>query len=259
VPVHIKFEKRSRGAYDHEDPSQRTRGFVFQVFGAVTAATAGLDVLHVYENGIGALNLPYSAAQLGSQATRATSPLTLALVSDLVTDVIGRRFRVLLPHQFETKAQMCSVFKDAQLSSLIQLAISCDNFPQRVADTPQCGVCPSCLLSRQSLFSAGLRTADPSSRFRHDIYSLSGAGSTRHSFPFRVMSSQAACIDIACGTEDPWTSLVHLYPMLLQVEADHMRRTGQSQQHRLVALYRRYCVEWLSFWNEVHPLGKVAS
>ena len=40
IPVAITLKGRSRGAYDREEPSQRTRGFVFQVFGAVTAAVA---------------------------------------------------------------------------------------------------------------------------------------------------------------------------------------------------------------------------
>ena len=253
VPVYIKLKDRQRGAYDHEDPSQRTRGFVFQIFGAVTAAVAGVDALHVYENGVGSLNLPYSSTQLGSQATRATNPLTLSLASDLLADVIGRPFRVMLPHQFETKAEMCSVFHDARTKSLIQLAISCDNFPQRVSGRPQCGVCPSCLLSRQSLFSAGLRSADPSDRFYHDIYSMGGADSIDRTYHFRVMSSQVASIAIACDAADPWRALVRRYPILLDVAESHASRTGYDSSDDIVSLYRRYCAEWSDFWAAISP------
>jgi hypothetical protein len=258
VPVHIKLEDRAPGAYDHEDPSQRTRGFVFQIFGAVTAAVAGVDVLHVYENGIGALNLPYSATQLGSQATRATNPLTVALVSDLLTDVIGRPFRVLLPHQFDTKTEMCSVFANQRTAALAQLAISCDNFPQRVAGRPQCGICPSCLLSRQSLFSAGLRAADPSARFCHDIYSLNGSTSISRTYHFRVMSGQAAALAIACDTADPWDALVRRFPILSEVADNHLTRTGLDPSENIISLYRRYCTEWNGFWNEVAQPAVVA-
>lgn len=251
VPVHIKLEDRAPGAYDHEDPSQRTRGFVFQIFGAITAAMAGVDVLHVYENGIGALNLPYSAAQLGSQATRATHPLTVTLVSDLLTDVLGRPFRVLLPHQFDTKTEMCSVFASDQTAALAQLAISCDNFPQRVAGRPQCGICPSCLLSRQSLFSAGLRAADPSDRFCNDIYSLHGSTAISRCYHFRVMSGQAAALSVACDTVDPWAALVRQFPILLEVADSHLARTGREPSKDIISLYRRYCTEWNGFWNEI--------
>ena len=43
---------------EKEEPSQRTRGFLFLTLGATVAITAGAKDLFVYENGIGAINLP---------------------------------------------------------------------------------------------------------------------------------------------------------------------------------------------------------
>jgi|SRR5579863_579301 len=258
IPATIRLKDRVRGAYDREEPSQRTRGFVFQIFGAVTAALGGIDSLHVYENGVGALNLPYSASQLGAQATRATNPLTIALASDLVSGVISQPFRVCLPHRFDTKAEMVSVFRDAGLRDLIQLTISCDNFPQRFPRTPQCGLCPSCLLSRQSLYSAGLRDADPSFRFRHNVYDMEDEHWTEHSYHLRVMTMQAATLNVDMQTPAPWATLIYRYPLLHGV-AEEIPAPDVTPDLRdnTMALLKRYSNEWLAFWTTVRPRTKV--
>lgn len=252
IQVMIRLKDRKRGEYDREEPSQRTRGFVFQLFGAVTAAIAGIDSLHVYENGVGALNLPYSASQLGAQATRATNPITVSMASDLVSDVVGVPFHVHLPHQFATKAEMCQIFTDPCLTGLIPLTISCDSFPQRFRGKPQCGVCPSCLFSRQSLFSAGLRPADPSNRFRHDVYRMSAKMWTERSYHLRVMTMQAAAIAAATNRRDAWPALVYRYPMLLEI-ARQIERTGVANPAEpMLSLLSRYAAEWLSFWSTIN-------
>lgn len=254
IQVMIRLKDRKRGEYDHEEPSQRTRGFVFQLFGAVTAAVAGIDRLHVYENGVGALNLPYSASQLGAQATRATNPITVSMASALVSEVVGAPFRIHLPHQLATKAEMCDVFSDPQLRDLIRLTISCDNFPQRFPKTPQCGVCPSCLFSRQSLFSAGLRSSDPSDRFRHDVYSMNAEAWEKRSYHLRVMTMQAATIAASFKAPDPWSALVYRYPILLDIARDLGTDQASNPSGDLLALLCRYTQEWLSFWSALrHP------
>ena len=254
IQVMIRLKDRKRGEYDREEPSQRTRGFVFQLFGAVTAAIAGIDALHVYENGVGALNLPYSASQLGAQATRATNPITVSMASALVSEVIGAPFHVCLPHRLETKAEMCNVFRDHRLRDLIQLTISCDNFPQRFAGRPQCGICPSCLLSRQSLFSAGLRDADVSERFRHDVYRLNAETWAKRSYHLRVMTMQAAALATATKARDPWSELVYQYPILLDLAENLVGAGVPAAPEALLSLLSRYSEEWLEFWSAVrHP------
>lgn len=257
IPVTISLKDRKRGAYDREEPSQRTRGFVFQIFGAATAAIAGVASLHVYENGVGALNLPYSASQLGAQATRATNPITIGMASALVSEVLGQAFSVRLPHQFATKAEMCAVFHDPALHYLIRLSISCDNFPQRFPGRPQCGVCPSCLFSRQSLLSAGLRDADPSDRYRHDVYSFSDATWAERSYHLRIMTMQAATLSAAFQTSSPWSTLVRRYPLLAEI-AQYVSTSGvPNAPDAILHLLRRYTEEWLAFWNAVRRRSAV--
>lgn len=57
-----------------EESSQRTRGFLFLTLGAVSAIAAGTKELFLYENGIGAINLPYDGTQVGTYNSRATHP-----------------------------------------------------------------------------------------------------------------------------------------------------------------------------------------
>lgn len=259
IQVMIRLKDRKRGEYDREEPSQRTRGFVFQLFGAVTAAIAGIDSLHVYENGVGALNLPYSASQLGAQATRATNPITVGMVSGLVSDVIGSPFHVRLPHRLATKAEMCDVFVDPYLRELILLTISCDKFPQRLRGMPQCGVCPSCLFSRQSLFSAGLRSADPSHRFRYDVYAMDATTWAARSYHLRVMTMHAASIATAVGSQNPWATVAYRYPILLDI-AQHMETSNiANPADRVVSLLSRYTNEWLAFWSTVSRRSLVST
>jgi hypothetical protein len=53
-----------------QEPSRRTRGFLFLVLGGVAALSAGCPTLSLFENGLGALNLPYDQSQIGTDNAR---------------------------------------------------------------------------------------------------------------------------------------------------------------------------------------------
>ncbi len=210
VAVGFGLTGRGRGAFDREEPSQRTRGFVFQAFGTVTARMAGLERLDVYENGVGAINLPYTDAQLDSQATRATHPVTLRLMSVLLTRVFGASFTVSRPYAFTTKGELCDAMHRAGLARLASRSVSCDGYPQRNVSAAQCGVCPSCLLRRQSLHHAGIVADDPASLYVHDIYDASALDAWERRFSFRTMSGQVHHLRRALAAARPWNALVSL-------------------------------------------------
>jgi hypothetical protein len=249
-PISVGFgmNGRRRGAFDREETSQRTRGFVFQAFGAVTARMAGLDRLDVYENGVGAINLGYTDAQLGSQATRATHPATLQLMSTFLAGVFGAPFAVALPYAFVTKGELCNAMREAGLGRLARRSVSCDGFPQRSKLGDQCGVCPSCLLRRQSLHYARLVDDDPTSLYIHDVYDASAPNSYERRFALRAMGGQVHHLRRALASEHPWEALAARYPDLEQA-ADALSGSdgGAAVREALVALYRRYCAEWGAF------------
>jgi hypothetical protein len=217
------------------------------------AHMAGLKQLDVYENGIGAINLPYIDAQLGSQATRATHPETLRLMSALLTAALGTRFTVALPYAFATKGELCAALREAGLAELARESISCDGFPQRKKRATQCGACPSCLLRRQALHHAGLVAADPHERYVHDVYDPSATDARARRFFLRAMDGQVHHLRQALASPNAWEALVARYPEL-ELAADALDDLGEPAEVRkaLVALYRRYCNEWATFSADTH-------
>ncbi len=132
----------------------RARGVVYALAGAAAALTHGERALAVYENGVGALNLPYTRAEVGLDHSRSVHPLSLRLASQFLSAVLGGPFRVHNPFLFSTKAEMLSGLAADGGSDVVALTSSCDS-PHRSVPS-QCGYCSSCVLRRQSLAAAGL-------------------------------------------------------------------------------------------------------
>ena len=77
----VQLQSRISLRERERENSQRTRGLLFLATGIATAWALGQDRLRVFENGIGAINLPYLRSQEGSQATRSMHPQTLRMAS----------------------------------------------------------------------------------------------------------------------------------------------------------------------------------
>jgi hypothetical protein len=207
---------------------------------------AGVDELAVYENGVGAINLPYLANQVGAQATRAVNPVALGALSELIAHVTGRPFRIATPFILDTKAQLCRRIPPAQ-HHLVRDTVSCDGFPQRAEGQPQCGWCTSCLLRRQALCAAGLAHAD-STHYRHDLLNRKGKVPEAKLLPIGAMLAQVASLERAFQDESPWRVLTRDYPILVEVAAAlaplYPRRDIPDG---IVSLYREYAKEWNHF------------
>jgi len=101
VPLRYRVSMRASSV----ESSQRSRGLLFLAVGIATAWTLGQDRLVVFENGIGAINLPYLRSQFGSQTTRSMHPRTLSLAAQLAQTVSRQPFRIDMPALALTKAQ----------------------------------------------------------------------------------------------------------------------------------------------------------
>lgn len=246
IPVMVPFGLRDRAPGQYSESTQRSRGFLFMAMGAVTAIEAGADELAIYENGVGAINLPYTDAQLGVHNTRAVHPAAVAAMADFVKLVTWRALQFRLPFLFQTKGQLCARLADTGLGFLGTMAMSCDGFPQRVPGHPHCGVCTSCLLRRQALWAAGMQEVDAESHYRHDVLVDLARIPDRKLHKWKAMLHQVACIRRALRQDRPWQALSRAYPRLLEVSAGEVATTmaGSSATERLVALYRDYCDEW---------------
>jgi hypothetical protein len=83
----------------------RARGFTFLLLGAVCAYMAGQKELCVYENGVGAINLPLRASEVGWDHSRSVHPLSLGYVADLMSELLGLTFAIHNPFLFWTNSR----------------------------------------------------------------------------------------------------------------------------------------------------------
>jgi hypothetical protein len=226
------------------EASQRSRGLLFLAMGAAAASHLSLPSFSIYETGVGCLNLPMSAAQVGSQGTRAMHPRTLALFDELLTSVLDRPVRVVAPFFLQTKGELCREVGTA-IVTLAGLTMSCDEGDGHKPDAMEhCGVCTSCLFRRIALFSAG-RCTDPT-RYRdivmrrHGNYELQTFGDHAS----QLLSCKTFADLVALCSDARFGSRLPL--------ANAMTRADSESQ--VVAMYARYAREIGGFLRSARPV-----
>lgn len=247
VPIHFNLRKlKSR----QEEKGQRTRGVVFLALGAAVAAQAEADTLWVYENGIGALNLPLNEIQLGVDNYRGVHPRSLMMAESIFELALGQPLHIRNPFLFRTKAEMCRALKSSGLVDAIRHTVSCDSFPLRIPGKPsQCGHCTSCLLRRHSLLIAGYGEYDSGCLYRYDVLSNKGDIDSKRLFEIEIMKEQVYKLALCLGSDDPWCSLTVSFPELLRTHrelVDRYNLDADETRARFVQLYRTYIEEWKS-------------
>ncbi|HWP43727.1 MAG TPA: hypothetical protein VNO14_10860, partial [Blastocatellia bacterium] len=256
IPFGVSRRGRSRG--QGEEMSQRTRGFLFLTLGAVTALTAGASELYIHENGVGAINLPYNATQLGTSNSRGVHPLSLLRMGELAEALTGRPFLFHNPFLYETKGHMCRHPAVRRLAVYIRTTFSCDGFPVQARGKPQCGSCTSCLLRRVSLEAAGLSAYDPSSQYVFDLSNPAVKASEKQLQHLNAMEWQFRKISQRLRSPDPWHSMVTEFTDLQTIASELGPRTagGEEEVRRLLLqLYTGYAAEWDKF-SARERLGK---
>ena len=240
VPLRYRISRRRQR--HAAESSQRSRGLLFLAVGIATAWTLGQDRLQVFENGIGAINLPYTLSQFGSQAARAVHPKTLRMAQELASAIGDRPFHIDAPGMTLTKAQLIQMAPAAADGALAD-SVSCDTgFSARVPEHTPCGACTSCLLRRQALHAAGKPHLDARAGYR--------ASSLEDSFALQAMLWQVSRLRACLDREDPWPALVLQFPELL--DATPLTPTEVTD------LYRSYVREWDEF-PEALQIGRTAA
>jgi Queuosine biosynthesis protein QueC len=222
----------------------RARGVVFAMLGAACASLMGQQELCFYENGTGAINLPYRASALGLDHTRSVHPLTLLKVSNLISELLGGAFRVWNPFLFSTKAEMCQILAKDVTGRLSSLTKSCDSPHRR--NPSQCGYCSSCLLRRQSLSAAKIED-----KTRYVILHGNHQPAAEASVSLRHMLTQVdtlrCLLDRSHPHEVQWEALTRKFPILddivdLCCAVENL--TTLDMQSKLIRLYQNYVAEW---------------
>ena len=232
-----------------QEPTRRSRGFLFLALGAVSALSAGADHLFLYENGIGALNLPYERTPVGIPNSRSVHPSTLLLVARLIWALTGTQFRIENPCVFQTKAEMCAHPAVKTMASSIPMTFSCDGFPVQRSGLPQCGLCTSCILRRLALENSGLHGADGEG-YACNLYDRNQTVRPGRLRGLSAMDWQVERLRQALAGNAAWATLMSEFPELRQSCVALVEQTGATYevvQNRLERLFRRHCDEWKNF------------
>lgn len=237
-----------------QERSQRTRGLVFLVLGSIAALNSDTRRLEIYENGVGAINLPLDASQIGSMNSRSVNPRTLIALERLISDAAEADFEIANMCLGQTKGEMCTRIPPDAVEG-IAVTFSCDGYPVHRSRKPQCGVCTSCLLRRLSLETAGLAEYDLQNGYGMDLTSEMATPSERQLNSLRTMEWQTEVIRHALGSGDPWTELAQAYPILPVIAAELSQgRNGDNgpTEWQLLRLYSRHVSEWEGFSARTH-------
>lgn len=215
------------------------------LLGSACAYLRGLKVLHVYENGIGAINLPYRKSAVGLDHSRSVHPETLLGVGRLMSGLIGDNFKVCNPFLFNTKAEMLRLLAEDRQSELVSLTSSCDRPHRKPQQPAQCGYCSSCILRKQALAASQLEEkshyiiphgSSPAKDFRLCLDSMLDQVSTMRE---RLATSS--------GAVEQWKALSRRFPELDDiVDRTHREEeiTSSEMRRRLIRLYHAYVAEW---------------
>jgi 7-cyano-7-deazaguanine synthase in queuosine biosynthesis len=240
--THIVIPYQVHGA-PQQDPLRRTRGFLFLALGSATVLAAGQDHLYVYENGYGAINLPYDPSQYGIDHTRAMHPETLRRMSAFVSTVSGQPFRIRNRAQFQTKAQLCKAGIVPEIRAGIKDTFSCDAYPVRRRGATHCGYCTSCILRRLALIGADMTTDDTTYLYGWHDPAFTGVRHRRRGL--HAMHWQAEQLRENLLAPTPWPSLLASFPELAAaLPALAAEDKPDRSRDGILRLYQNHIGEW---------------
>jgi len=229
-----------------KNPISRSRGIVFMLIGSACAYLMGKRVLNIYENGIGAINLPYRDSALGLDHTRSVHPRTLVMVGKLISILLEESFKIENPFLFWTKAQMCQTLVKNQAIDLAFLTKSCDKSLHQ--NPSQCGYCSSCLLRKQSLLAAGIED-----KTKYYISHASSSIKQNYYLYLNNILEQVKTLYNLLNTYDEfdqqWNAITNQYPQLDYEISDYLELnyydlSCNNIRDLLLNLYRNYIDEW---------------
>lgn len=152
------------------EASTRGRSIIFFAYGVIAASSHDLNELYIPENGLIAINPPFTARRLGSLSTRTTHPYFLGEL-EAILKAVGLDIRLTNPFEGKTKGEMLAASGRADIEKLAAASYSCGKGKRINA---QCGRCVPCLIRRASFKAAGVtdrtkyKAQDLSHSAKHD-------------------------------------------------------------------------------------------
>jgi len=228
----------------------RSRGVVFALIGSVVATLQGQSKLHIYENGIGAFNLPYSESSIGMDHSRSVHPITLSKVSVFVSNLLKKKFEIINPFLYSTKAETLKYLHLDKRLDLVNQSMSCDR-PHREVIV-QCGYCSSCILRRLSIYNAEF---DDTSMYK--IMDLKSAKKDKKKY-FEHMDYQVSRIKKALDSqntnESKWEAFSRLFPDLdevIDLKYEIEKQDTFAMKNKILKTYENHIKEWKAFYASI--------
>ncbi|WP_339749228.1 7-cyano-7-deazaguanine synthase [uncultured Rubinisphaera sp.] len=172
LPTHIRVTVNKK-KWMNQEPTQRSRSFLYMALGATIAEMLGKSRIRFYENGVISLNLPICAQVVGSKATRTTHPRVSRGFENLLTLVSDRPFQVENPFRWITKGEVVEKIAKAGCAELITDSISCTHTWEMNNHASHCGYCSQCIDRRIAIISKQLEQHDPLSQYGIDLFTES--------------------------------------------------------------------------------------
>lgn len=132
--------------------STRGRSLIFFAYGVVAASAHDLNEVIVPENGLIAINPPFTPRRVGSLSTRTTHPHFLSEL-EIVLKSAGLNVRLTNIFEGMTKGEMMAACSHPQIAKLSAESYSCGKGKRLNA---QCGRCVPCLIRRAAFDGAGI-------------------------------------------------------------------------------------------------------
>lgn len=156
-----RARKRLDGSFFPNEPSSRSRSFLFLALGLSVASQAKVP-LWIPENGFASINPPLGPERLGALSTRTTQPWFLWKIQEVLQS-IGAHGVIENPFQLMTKGEMFaqakSLLGDDKASAYLSGTNSCSHTDQNYQGVPSgthCGVCFGCIVRRASFKAGGV-------------------------------------------------------------------------------------------------------
>lgn len=168
---HLMFECHLSGGKRAREETQRTRSFLYAAVGAAIARACHQRELLFFENGILSINLPPGEQFQNARATRTTHPIVLNELSSLLTLIEEKKFNVLNPFFWSTKAGIVTKLKNNGFLNLLNSTVSCSRtFDKGIKHIQtHCGRCSQCIDRRFALAAVGLLDEENRGLYAYDF------------------------------------------------------------------------------------------
>lgn len=235
------------------ESSQRCRALMHVGCGLIAARRSGLSRLQMFENGIGAFNLPCNSAQFGSQNSRAAHPVFLSRFCKFVSSALQTAVEVDNPFVLMTKGETLRDLEIGRWERLLSKSFSCDFYPNRMSKSRQCGTCPSCLIRRAGFLSSGFM--DPAANYSFDVFgSALSKRKEKLSANFSRVNQFAQRVRSGLSVDNPWAGIQSTFIDLLEYDSEIAAALSIGPDEigpQFCMLLNGFAEEWKTFAAQV--------